>query len=163
MRPEDLITACGHYGGTCARYVGYTAFRDAAALLAELADAHGFRHWMPGTVKEFDYAEFRAGLEFFRRDDTWFVCQACCKGADGGPPGCPRECCEEHGIDVCYECQEFPCEKVAGDAAMMARAEEYTRLGREEWLRQAAQNAAQGCELHTGRYYRVQVTEEPAD
>jgi hypothetical protein len=158
MQDEDLITYCGHYGGTCARYRGYTAFRGAAAMLAELCDAHGFQHWMPGEVKEFDYPEFRKGLEFFSRDDTWFVCQGCCKGAGGGPPGCVRSCCEEHGVDVCFECTEFPCGKVADDEEMMGRAREYQRLGREEWLRQQVEKAREGWELHTGKRYTIQVT-----
>ena len=161
MKPEDLITYCGHYGGQCARYCGYTAFRQAAAVLAEIADAHGFQHWMPGELKEFDYREFRKGLEFFRRDDTWLVCQVCCKGGGGGPPGCPRECCEEHGVDVCFECAEFPCDRTRDDAGMMARAEEYKRLGREEWLRRAAEKAEQGCELHTAKCYQVSVQGTP--
>jgi len=160
MRDEDLITYCGYYGGTCARYRGYTAFRGAAAMLAELCDAHGYHHWMPGEVKEFDYPEFRKGLEFFSRDDTWFVCQACCKGAGGGPPGCVRSCCEERGVDVCFECAEFPCDRVADDEEMVARGQEYQRLGRDEWLRRQVEKARQGWELHTGKRYRIEVTED---
>ena len=153
------MTYCGHYGGQCARYRGYTAFRTAAALLAEVADAHGFRHWMPDAAKEFDYHEFRKGLEFFARDDSWLVCQTCCKGGDGGPPHCVRECCKEHEADVCFECAEFPCEKVKDDDEMMQRARAYRELGREEWLRRAAEDAERGRELHTRKYYKVWMSD----
>ena len=163
MNPGDLITYCGHYGGCCARYIGYTAFRDAAGMLAELADAHGFHHWMPHEAKEFDYEEFRKGLEFFRRDDTWFVCPTCCKGASGGPPNCVRSCCEERGVELCFECGEFPCDKVAEDAEMLARGEEYRHLGREEWLRRQTERAERGWELHTRKAYRIEIEVEDGE
>jgi hypothetical protein len=163
MKAEDLITYCGLHGGCCARYRGYTVFREAAALMADIADAHGFQYWMVEAAREFDYGEFRKGLEFFRRDDAWVVCQTCCKGGSGGPPSCVRECCREHQVDVCFDCREFPCERVKADAGMMRRGEEYRKLGREEWLRQAAEAARQGRELHTGKYYKIVISDTPPD
>ena len=163
MGTQELLTCCGLYGGQCARYRGYTAFRRAASILAEVCDAHGFVHWMPEAATEFDYMEFRKGLDFFARDDTWFVCNNCCKGGGGGPPGCVRECCQEHGVDVCFECGEFPCARVADNEDMLRRAEEYRRLGREEWLRRAQDLADRGHELHTGNRYRIEVEVGPPD
>jgi hypothetical protein len=64
------MTYCGGSCATCARHAGTTAFRQAASLLAEVADAHGFYHWMPREVREFDYAEFRKGLAFFADPDS---------------------------------------------------------------------------------------------
>lgn len=156
-----MITYCGGYGGCCARYLGYTAFRDAAALLAEIADSHGFHHWMPHEVKEFNYAEFRKGLGFFSREDTWLVCKGCCKGGGGGPPGCVRDCCIKHKVDVCFECSEFPCNKVKDEAAMMEAARKYRELGRDEWLRQHVEKAKHGFEGHTGKYYQVWAGKYP--
>lgn len=155
MEPEDLLTYCGTYGGSCARYSGYTVFRAAAALLAEIVDSHGFQYWMPEEVKEFDYTEFRKGLEFFSKNDTWLVCPECCKGGGGGPPDCVRDCCQKHGVDVCFECVEFPCDKVKDDTGIQERAKEYKKLGREEWLRRAAEKANRGFENHTKKYYKV--------
>ena len=160
MGPERLITYCGLYGGCCARYRGYQAFRQAAEIVAEICDAHGFHHWMPHVVSEFSYEEFRKGVEFFRRDDTWFTCQRCCKGGGGGPPGCVRTCCEERGVELCFECADFPCERVAGDSAMLARAEEYERLGREEWLSRQIERAERGFEHHTRWCYRIEMEPE---
>lgn len=68
MKLEDLITYCGMNCGSCARYQGLTVFREAIRLVAELVDSHGFQHWMPGAVKEFDYTEFRKALDFFGRE-----------------------------------------------------------------------------------------------
>jgi hypothetical protein len=160
MKPERLITYCGVYGGCCARYIGYRAFREAARLLAEIADSHGFKYWMPGKVKEFDYAEFRKGLDFFGRDDTWLVCRECCSGGGVGPPDCVRDCCVEHGVDVCFDCDEYPCGRVEGDEAMLERGEEYHQLGQNEWLRRAEEKAVRGYEHHTSKYYQISIEQE---
>ncbi len=161
MKPEDLITYCGLYDGTCARWCEYSAFRDLAAVLAEWVDAQGFHHWMPDAVKEFDYTGFRKALDFFSRQDTWLVCRRCCKGGDGRPD-CPiRICCHHRGLDLCFDCDEFPCDKVKGDARLIERATEYRELGRGEWLRQQVEKAEQGFELHTAQYYQIRPMHNP--
>ena len=86
MESDDLLTYCGIYGGSCARYEGYKAFRTAANIVAEIVDSHGFQYWMPQQVKEFNYTEFRKGLEFFRNENTWLVCPECCRGGGGAHP-----------------------------------------------------------------------------
>jgi hypothetical protein len=161
MGPERLITYCGLYGGCCARYVAYRAFRQAAEIVAEVCDSHGFHHWMPQVVDEFDYEHFRKGIEFFRREDTWFVCRGCCRGGDGGPPGCVRKCCQEHAVELCFECPEFPCSKVEHDQPMLTRAEEYRRLGRDEWLARQIVRAEAGYEHHT--HWRFRIEMEPGN
>ena len=163
MEPEDLTTYCGGFCGTCARFLGYTAFRDAAALLAELADAHGFRYWLPEEVKEFSYAEFRKGLDFFADPDSWLVCKKGCRGGDGGPPFCVRDCCKEHGIDTCYDCSEFPCARTRAFSRIENSAKEYAELGRAEWLRRQVRSADDGFEAHTGKYYQVRTSAAPPD
>ena len=155
MKPEDLITYCGVYGGTCARWCEYTVFRDIATIFAEWVDAQGYQHWMPGWVKEFDYTEFRKALDFFSKKDSWLVCWKCCKGGDGRPDCEIRKCCENHGLDVCFDCDEFPCDKVKEDTKMIERAKEYKKLGKDEWLLQEVEKAERGFELHTGKYYQI--------
>ena len=155
MKRRDLLTYCGLYGGTCARWHEYTAFRELAATLAEWLDAQGYQYWMPTEVKEFDYTKFRKALDFFSKGDTWLVCTNCCKGDDGNPNCEIRKCCRESGLEVCFECGEFPCDVVKGDTKMMERAEEYKKLGKDEWLRQQVEKADQGFELHTEKYYQI--------
>jgi hypothetical protein len=160
---EDLMTYCGAYGGTCARYHGYTAFREAASMLREIADAHGFQYWMPGAVKDFDYTEFRKGLAFFSDADSWLVCRGSCKSGDGRP-NCPmRDCCRERGLDTCFDCGDFPCRKVEWHPRIIKRAEEYKKLGKEEWLREQEKKAKQGLELHTEKYYQVWAGKSPPE
>jgi len=159
MKPENLITYCGVYGGACARWCGNTVFKDFATIFAEWLDAQGYHHWMPTEVKEFDYAEFRKALDFFSKKDTWLVCRRCCKGGDGRPDCEIRKCCKNRGLDVCFDCDEFPCDKVKGDTKMIERAKEYKKLGKDEWLRQHVEKAKQGFELHTEKYYQIWARE----
>lgn len=161
MEPEDLITYCGIYGGTCARWCEYAVFRDLITLLSEWVDASGLRHWMPTEVKEFDYAEFRKALDFFSKHDTWYVCRRCCKGGDGKPDCEIRKCCKDRGLDLCFDCSEFPCRIVQENPKMVGRAKEYRQLGREEWLLQQIEKAQQGFEHHTEKYYQIWANECP--
>jgi len=52
MNPEELMTFCGGYCGTCARWRGFGAFRAAARFLAELTDAHEFEHWLQQVTQD---------------------------------------------------------------------------------------------------------------
>ena len=163
MVDKDLMTYCGVYGGTCAYYIGRTVLRETASQLSELADALGFQYWMPERVKDFDYREFHKGLAFLSDPESWFVCIKCCR--DGyGRPDCPmRNCCRERGLDICFDCEEFPCKKIKWDARALERAEEYKKLGKDEWWRAQEEKANQGFEHHTGKYYRMRAGKNPPD
>ncbi len=161
MRAEDLITYCGVYGGTCARWCGNITFRKLAATLAESVDAQGFTDWMPAAVREFDFTEFRKALDFFSRNGTWLVCKNCCKGGDGRPNCEIRNCCKQRRLDVCFDCDEFPCDKVQGNSKMIERAKDYRKLGKDLWLQQQIEKAGQGYELHTEKYYKINVEPNP--
>jgi len=159
VKPEELICYCGVYGGTCARWQGHEGFRQLARLLGEWCDAQGFTHWMPGAVEEFDYAQFRKGLEFFAKDDSWLVCRKCCPGGDGYPECDIRKCCQERGHKVCFDCPEFPCPKAERRPGMVERGEEYRRLGAQRWLESQVKKAEQGFEHHIGRFVSLGVTD----
>jgi len=161
LQPEDLITYCGHYGGNCSRWCENTVFRDLSKLLLELADAHGYEHWMPSMVSDFDYNEFRKGLDFFSKKNSWLICFKCCQGEDGRPD-CPvRDCCRKKGVALCFDCDDFPCDMVKDDKKMIARAEEYKKLGKERWLKQEVEKAKKGFELHSGKYYSIRAKDKP--
>ena len=162
VKPEDLITYCGLYGGYCSGWCENTIRVDIAASLAELVDASGCHHWMPTEIEDFNYFEFRKGLDFFREDPR-VICRRCCKGGDGYLDCEIRKCCEERGLDVCFECSEFPCSKVEGNTGMIDRAKEYKELGKDEWLRRQIAKAKQGYEHHTGKYYRLWVGKDPSN
>ena len=113
VSPEDLICYCGYYGGSCAIWCEYPHFRKLADLLAEWVDSMGCGYWMPGYIKDFDYNEFRKGLEYFGREKDGLICTKCCKGGEGNPFCKIRECCKEKELEVCFDCDVFPCEKTA--------------------------------------------------
>jgi hypothetical protein len=163
MNAEDALTYCGGSCATCARFAGFTAFRQAASLLLELSDAHGFQYWMPHEVRGFDYAQFREGLAFFGDPDSWLVCPEGCRGGGGGPPDCPRSCCIDHSVDICFDCPDLPCDRNQWSAKVLERAAEYQGLGRGEWLRRLADLGVQGYEAHTGKYYSVSVASSPPE
>jgi hypothetical protein len=159
LKHEDLITYCGVYGGNCARWCDYTEFRDLVALLAEWVDAQGYHYWLPEETQEFDYNEFRKGLDFFSNNDSWLVCHKCCRNGDGNPDCEIRKCCLERGVELCFECHEFPCHTIGKNPDMLERGRQYKILGKSEWLRKQAEKAKKGFELHTGKYYQVKATE----
>ena len=161
MKDENLITYCGGYGGSCARWCGYTQFRELVTLVAEWVDAQGYQHWMPQQTPEFNYNEFRKGLEFFSKNDSWLVCERCCSGGDGNPACEIRKCCKKHGLEVCFDCDEFPCVKTGKEPDMIERFRQYKTLGRIDWLRQQAEKARQGFEGHTQKYYQVKASKNP--
>jgi hypothetical protein len=160
MESEKLICCCGVYGGACARWEGYKPFRELARLLGEWCDRQGFTHWMPGAVEEFQFHEFRKGLDFFANERSWLVCHRCCSGGDG--PECDiRDCCRERGLALCFDCSDYPCAKARRRPNLVERGEEYRRLGRQAWLAQQAAKAGRGFEHHLGKAVSVRVTDDP--
>jgi hypothetical protein len=154
MAEQDLVTYCGVYGGTCARWHEYPHFRNLARTLLEWVDAQGYQHWMPDNVKDFSYDEFRKGLAFFAADDSWIVCHKCCRAGDANPECGIRNCCREKGLDLCQDCPDFPCEIARASRWAMAAKEEMDGLGREQWSISQVRKARDGFELHTGKFYR---------
>jgi len=111
MRERDgnLIAYCGLYCGDCFSYKGKVAdlARD---LRKELRQAKFDRLAEAIPFKEFQhYKECYEVLGALVR----LRCKNVCKGG-GGPPFCQiRKCCQQKGIDGCWECEEFEaCEKL---------------------------------------------------
>jgi len=113
VKDNNLIAYCGLYCGDCFSYKGKVAdlARD---LRKELRQA------------KFDKtAEFLSSLSFFEALKNYrqcyevlgalvkFRCKKACKGG-GGPPFCKmRKCCQQKGIEGCWQCDEFEtCEKL---------------------------------------------------
>jgi hypothetical protein len=128
--------------------------------MVEWVDSMGFRHWMPEMIEEFDYTNFRAGLGFFAKEDSWLVCHHCCKGGDGNPDCEIRDCCQTRGVDLCFDCDEFPCSRTWIDPAMLRRARKYKQLGRAAWLQRQVEKATAGFEHHIGKCCTIKATKE---
>ena len=162
VKPEDLICYCGYYGGSCAIWCGYPHFRESVKLLAEWVDSMGFQHWMPEVVKDFDYGEFRKGLEFLSKEEGGLHCTKCCQGGEGNPYCEVRKCCQEKGLDICFDCDDLlTCEMIVKFPAIVERCHEYKSLDKEVWLKKQVEKAELGFELHTGKYYNIRAEKKP--
>jgi hypothetical protein len=158
MSANNLVTYCGVYCGYCGRWHENAVIARLATELAELVDLHGYQHWMPTSVREFDYGEFRKALGFFSKKDSWLICYKGCTYGDGRPNCEIRDCCRERGLDLCFECEEFPCDTVKDNKRMVESAREYKKIGKEERLHQQVKKAREGYELHTEKFYPQELS-----
>jgi hypothetical protein len=159
--PDAVIAYCGRSCASCARWHERATLAALATDLAELMDAHGFPRQLSGGTSGFDYGEFREGLTALSNPHGPLVCHLGCRNGDGDPSCAIRACCREHGIDLCFDCNEFPCKRVSGNEFIRDAAAEYHELGRDAWLRREMQRAADGYEQRTGKYYRICVRNYP--
>jgi hypothetical protein len=164
MKDLDLITYCGLYAGTCCGWHENAIERRLAKALAELVDANNCDRWMPQEVKKFDYREFRKGLEYFGSEGR-LTCTHCCRSPIvqcAQNPKCKiKKCCIKRKVDLCFECDDFPCVIIGDNKSMLKRAKEYRTFGRKKWLQKERRKAKQGYEHHTGLYYRFVVSKKP--
>ena len=124
MEREDLlrkIAPCSLVCHTCtASKEGVIRCRAAEMLgLLEGFDtvAEKLVDHMPPLAK---YADFRLVLNSFAEAS----CEGC-RGEQSPWPDCPiAPCARSKGVDYCFECDEFPCQRVGADFAL-----------RERWLR----------------------------
>ena len=64
-----------------------------------------------------NYSAFKELLNYF----TQANCKGCRQG-DGKYPNCSvASCCKQKGIDFCFQCEEFPCEKTNFDPNLKER------------------------------------------
>ncbi len=128
---------CGEYCRTCHWYTD--ALRKPAAQLLNLVKSHfevaGWINYKGGSSEE-----TIKGLEILSK----CACAFSCKGG-GGWSGCPvRKCCIAKGVDFCFECSEFPCERNWGEksehvnvfsADKVKRLRGMKEIGVEEWIK----------------------------
>lgn len=121
-------------------------------------DACNNHLWMPKNVKEFNYSEFRKGLEYIGFQKK-LICTECCRGTKvslAQNPKCEiKNCCQKQNIDICFECQNFPCDFIAKNENILKKAKEYQKLGVKKWLEEQIRKAEAGYEGHTGKYYKL--------
>ncbi|WP_419786114.1 C-GCAxxG-C-C family (seleno)protein [Pseudodesulfovibrio sp.] len=136
---ENMIAArlapCGLSCGHCAAYAGGVAQTSAASLAAALGENFGsYAERFAASNPAFgNYAGFRELLDYLA------------SGSCGGcrEAGClfqsckVSDCVDEHEVDYCYECAEFPCDRhgMPGPLAERWRAnnEKMAEVGVEAW------------------------------
>jgi hypothetical protein len=133
---RNEVGYCGDYCRTCHWY--NDALRKPAAQLLDLVKSH-FEVGVWINYKGGNSDETIKGLEILSKG----ACNFNCKGG-GGWNGCPvRKCCTTKGVDFCFECPEFPCERNWGKKSQYANAftadkikrlKEMQKTGVEEWI-----------------------------
>jgi len=151
---KELVTYCGSFCGGCGMYKG----RIIAMVAQEFKElTAGYADWLPKAVNlDFNYDDFIKGLEYFSQENSSCYCQESCKQG-GGAPCKIRPCAQEKGIEICYECKDFPCDKFAWIIerypGFREEQERFKKLGFEGWLRFHGERAEKGYANATGKYY----------
>jgi hypothetical protein len=134
---KNEVGYCGIHCRTCYWYTD--DLRKPATQLLDLVNSHfevaGWINYKGGSA-----AETIKGLEILSKA----ACAFNCKGG-GGWGGCPvRTCCTAKGVDFCFDCPEFPCEKNWSEKSEHAnifgktkkeRLQKMKEVGVEEWIR----------------------------
>ena len=159
---KRLATYCGAFCGECGIYKG-RVYAMVSQDFREIIEAAGYSDWLPRFVKlDFDFEDFLKGVEYFSKEDSECYCQEPCKKG-GGAPCEIRPCAKEKGIEICYECKEFPCEKLSWILEKHSdRLEDYERfkkLGWAEWMKFHLKRAVKGYAVATRKYYGRAWTE----
>jgi hypothetical protein len=124
MKSEDILkrlAPCGLDCGKCAGYADGEISEHSLKLQQLLGNferyAAKFSRFLP--VFE-NYPQFREMLQHF--------CQASCAGCRNGSGANPNcgviACYRGKGVDFCFQCDEFPCDKTGFDPDL-----------RERWIR----------------------------
>ena len=156
---KKLVGYCGIYCGTCGMYRGRIYAKIAQEFL-EVIRAAGYPDEltinMTSAPPDFDFNEFLKGVEYFSNEGSGAYCQEPCK--QGGGVACNnRLCAKEKGVEICYECKDFPCEHVSStfekDPEKRKDYERFKRLGFDGWIRFHAKRAEKGYANATRKYY----------
>jgi hypothetical protein len=140
-----LVSYCGVYCGACAPCSG--RWRKAAKELLNLMKAYPPMPW-EGKVP-FKYEEFKKGLNWLYKK-RW-VCPGCRAG--GGRPYCEiRRCVQGKKINFCYECNDFPCQKLfdiqVEHPDNIENIKKMMKIGVKNWLLEQKRKTEEGYDIH---------------
>lgn len=135
----DRFAPCGLDCSRCFARAGGAVQRPAAELLQALA---GFEHLAPRVAQRAPvlaaYAQFHEVLAH--------LAQASCPGcrASGGflPTCAARTCHSERGVDFCFQCDQYPCERNEYHSSLHDRWRRYNDRMREVGIEQFAVESA---------------------
>jgi hypothetical protein len=156
---KKLIGYCGIYCGSCGMFRGRIYAKIARELL-EVIKAADYPEELTinpkGITPDFDFNEFLKGVEYFCKEDSGAYCQDPCK--QGGGVLCKnRTCVKEKGLEICYECKDFPCNHFSWTLEESPEKrkdfERFKKIGFEEWIRFHTERAEKGYANVTRKYY----------
>ena len=156
---KKLVGYCGIYCGSCGMFRGRIYAKLAQEFL-EVIIAAGYPDELtinPNSDKpDFDFNEFLKGLEYLSKENSGAYCQEPCK--QGGGVNCEfRSCVKGKGLDICYECKDFPCEyflrTFKNSAEKQQDYERFKKLGFDGWIRFQTERSDKGYSNATRKYY----------
>lgn len=126
------VTYCGLYCKLCANMA---RIPQQAGELRETLRREGFQHFGESVYE--DFSEFWKVLEAL--EESGESCPGCRGGC--GWPQCPmRKCAREKGLDVCSQCDEYPCEHVQELARrypnLIADGMRQREVGLDRWIQE---------------------------
>lgn len=140
-----LVGYCGVYCGACAWYKG--KWREYAEGLLRLMDAYPVMRWEDEIP--FDYEEFEKGLNWLINDRR--VCQGCRSG-DNLLTCEIQDCVKNKGVDFCYQCEDFPCDKLfeiqRDHPDNIENIMRIQMIGIEEWIQEEENKVKDGYIHH---------------
>lgn len=113
------LAPCGLMCGKCLAFAGGPIQRLSAKLAGELGDnfaAYAERFKAMNPVFE-DYEQFREMLDFFAQGSCGGCRESGCLFKDCKVTGCAKDM----GVDYCFQCDEFPCDRHGMPEALAGR------------------------------------------
>lgn len=121
MEYQDILSSlapCGLDCSKCFASADGELKRLSAKLQEELGAFDGYAERFSAFLPVFaDYPSFKRLLTFFAQGD----CSGCRKGTCRYPDCGVAACYKEKGVDFCFQCDEFPCEKTNFDPDLKRR------------------------------------------
>ena len=121
MKYEEILTKIAPCGLDCSRCISFgegEIKKNAGELLKHLGNfasyAERFSNFMP-VFK--GYPQFRELLTVFSKS----ACKGCRSGECKYPNCGVIKCYKQKGVDFCFQCDEFPCDKTNLDPHLHAR------------------------------------------
>jgi hypothetical protein len=155
MPTLKLVTYCGLYCDLCAQRA---RIPRRAQSLRESMVREGYEFWgkeIPGFT---DFWKFLTNL-----GDPEKACPGCRQ--NGGPPFCTiRKCVREKGLELCVECEEYPCRRInaiaEGYPTLLSEGKRIKKIGVDAWIEEQEQRAKTGFAYVDIRCYPYEVPQD---
>jgi len=133
------ITYCGVYCELCS---ARGRIPKQAAALRETMAKEGWGHFGNEIENFKQFWEFLTNLS-----DKSKACPGCRAG--GGPPFCGiRKCAQKKGVELCADCEEFPCHRIEGLAKgyinLIPDMKRMKEIGFDKWFEEQQERAKTG-------------------
>ena len=149
------IAYCGLYCGLCS---ARNRISKQASDLHKTMKNEGYEFWATEVP---NFNEFWKFLSSSCNPDN--CCPGCRDG--GGPPFCGiRKCAQNRDIEICVDCDEFPCHRIEGLAegypTVISDSRRMKKIGIEKWVEEQKKRAETGFCYSDIRCYPYSVPED---